>query len=129
MNAWQDVLGWGAGELTDLRYVAYLYMQQGIFDVALAIFEGLAVLQTPIPYDLQSIGAIYLQKGNGLKALEHLDQALKMEPSHLPTQLNRAKALLLLGYRKQGLMQTKELENCLDPTISEAAAALSLAYR
>jgi tetratricopeptide (TPR) repeat protein len=126
---WQEILGWGSDELTDLRYAAYCYIQQGIYDVALSIFEALNVLAPPTAYDLQSMGAIYLQQGNGLKALEFLDKALKMDPSHLPTQLNRAKALFLLGYRKQGLTQTLELEKSLDPAISEAATALSLAYR
>lgn len=126
---WQEILGWGQKEVTDLRYVAYTYIRQGVYDVALTIFEALAVLAPPTAYDLQTMGAIYLQLGNGLKALEFLDRALKMDPSHLPSQLNRAKALFSLGYRKQGLMQTIDLEKSLDSQIASQAAALTLAYR
>ncbi len=126
---WQEVLGWGHKELTDLRYVAYAYIQQGIYDVALTVFEALAVLTPPTAYDFQTMGAVYLQLGNGLKSLEYLDKALKIEPSHLPSQLNRAKALFLLGYRKQALNQTIELEKCNSPEIASQAAALTLSYR
>lgn len=126
---WQEVLGWGQKEITDLRYVAYSYIKQGIYDVALTIFEALLVLAPATAYDLQTMGAIYLQTGNGLRALEFLDKALKMDPSHLPSQLNRAKALFLLGYRKQGLMQTTELEKSSNLEIASQATALTLAYR
>ncbi len=126
---WQEVLGWGNKELTDLRYVAYAYIQQGIYDVALTVFEALAVLTPPTAYDFQTMGAVYLQLGNGLKALEYLDKALKVDPSHLPSQLNRAKALFLLGYRKQALNQTIELEKCNVAEIAAQASALTLSYR
>lgn len=126
---WQEILGWGNEEMDDLRFVAYSYIKQGVYDVALTFFDALAVLSTPTPYDLQTIGALHLQVGNGLKALDYLDKALKIEPEHLPTQLNRAKALFMLGYKRQGLVQALGLEKAEDPGVAKAAAALVLAYR
>lgn len=126
---WLEILGWGTEEIGDLRYVAYSYIRQGVYDVALTFFDALSVLSPPIPYDLQTIGALHLQLGNGLKALDFLDRALKMEPTHLLTQLNRAKALFMLGYKRQGLVQVLELEKCQDKEISSQASALVLAYR
>ncbi len=126
---WLEILGWGTEEIGDLRYVAYSYIRQGVYDVALTFFDALAVLSPPIPYDLQTIGALHLQLGNGLKALDFLDRALKMEPAHLLTQLNRAKALFMLGYKRQGLVQVLELEKCQDKEIASQASALVLAYR
>jgi tetratricopeptide (TPR) repeat protein len=126
---WLEILGWGEAEIADLRYVAYSYIRQGIYDVALTFFDALAVLSPPIAYDLQTIGALYLQLGNGLKALDFLDRALKMEPHHLLTQLNRAKALFMLGYKRQGLLQVLELEKKTDKEIASQASALVLAYR
>ncbi len=126
---WLEVLGWGSEELTDLRYVAYSYIKQGIYDVALTFFDALAVLSPPTAYDLQTMGALHLQLGNGLKALDYLDRALKMESHHFLTQLNRAKALFMLGYKRQGLVQVLELEKCEDPDIASQASALVLAYR
>lgn len=126
---WQEILGWGEGEINDLRYVAYTYIKQGVYEIALTFFDALAVLTPPIPYDLQTIGALHLQLGNGLKALDFLDRALKMEPGHLLTQLNRAKALFMLGYKRQALVQVLELEKCPDKEIATQASALVLAYR
>ena len=126
---WLEILGWGPEELTDLRYVAYSYIKEGVYDVALTFFDALSVLSPPIPYDLQTMGAIHLQLGNSLKALDFLDRSLKMEPGNLLTQLNRAKALLMLGYKRQGLAQALELEKCDDKEIASQASALVLAYR
>lgn len=126
---WLEILGWGTEEISDLRYVAYSYIKQGVYDVALTFLDALSVLSPPIPYDLQTIGALHLQLGNGLKALDFLDRALKMDPTHLLTQLNRAKALFMLGYKRQGLVQALELEKCSDKEIATQASALVLAYR
>ena len=126
---WTEILGWGKEELDDLRYVAYTYIKQGVYDVALTFYDALAVLASPSAYDLQTIGALHLQIGNGLKALDHLDRALKIEPAHLPTQLNRAKALFMLGYKRQGLAQAMELEKCPEKEIATQASALILSYR
>lgn len=126
---WLEILGWGQGEIDDLRYVAYSYVRQGIYDVALTFFDALTVLSPYTPYDFQTIGALYLQMGNGIKSLDFLDRALKLDPSHLATQLNRAKALFMLGYKRQGLIQAMELEKCPDKEIAAAASALLLAYR
>ena len=126
---WTEILGWGKEELDDLRYVAYTYIKQGVYDVALTVFDALAVISAPTSYDLQTIGALHLQIGDGLKALDFLDRALKLDPVHLLTQLNRAKALFLLGYKRQGLVQVMELEKCSDKAISSQATALILSYK
>ena len=126
---WLEILGWGTEEIEDLRYVAYSYIKQGIYDVALTFFDALAVLAPPTFYDLQTIGALHLQLGNGLKALDYLDRALKIEPAHSMTQLNRAKALFMLGYKRQGLAQVLELEKSPEKEIASQASALVLAYR
>lgn len=126
---WLAVLGWGSEEITDLRTVGYSYIQQGIYDIALNFFDAILILSPPLAYDLQTIGALHLQMGNSLKALDFLDRALKMEPGHLLTQLNRAKALFMLGYKKQGLMQAVELEKCIDPEVASQATALVLSHR
>lgn len=125
---WLEILGWGSREIGDLRYVGYAYIQQGIYDIALTFFEALIVLSPPTIYDLQTIGALHLQMGNGLKALDYLDRALKQDPTNFLTQLNRAKALFALGYKRQGLSQLQELQKCPDQQIATQASALSLAY-
>ncbi|MBU6445912.1 MAG: type III secretion chaperone [Verrucomicrobia bacterium] len=126
---WLEILGWGAGEVNDLRTVGYSYIQQGIYDLALTFFDTLTILAPPLIYDLQTIGALHLQLGNGLKALDFLDRALKLDPDHLLTQLNRAKALFMLGYKRQGLAAALSLQKCENPEIAAQASALVLAYQ
>lgn len=126
---WLEVLGWDQTQVDDVRYAAYLYLRQGSYDVALNFFDTLNVVQPDTPYDLQTLGAIHLQLGHGLKALDFLDRSLRLDPEHLLSQLNRTKALFMLGYKKQGLIQALALEKCGDPEIAGQATALVLAYR
>ena len=129
MRNWMDMLGWGKNEIDDMRFVAYSYIKEGIYDVAITFFDALEVLVPPTSYDLQTMGALHLQIGNGLKALDYLDRALKLDPMHLPTQLNRAKTLFMLGYKRQGLVAARELEKNESKEVQEQASALILAYR
>lgn len=125
---WLDILGWGDDEIEDLRFVGYSYIKQGRYDVATTFFEALVVLSPKNAYDLQTLGALYLQKGNHLMALNYIEQALKVEPAHLPTLLNRTKALFALGYRRQALATAQNLEKSSDAHIANQASALILAY-
>lgn len=125
---WLKILGWNEEQIEDLRFVGYSYIQQGLYDIALTFFQGLVVLQPNNFYDLQTLGGLYLQKKNPLEALHYLDRALKIEPSDFQTLLNRAKALLTLGYKKQGIAQANELQKCNQPEIVKQAKALLLAY-
>lgn len=124
---WLDLLGWSSPELSDLRYAGYAYLKQGKYEIALKFFEALIFLEDE-PYDLQTLGALHLQMGNNLSALNYLDKALEQTPDHLATLLNRAKALFQLGYRRQALEQTRNLKNSSDTYVSSQAEALLLAY-
>jgi len=126
---WLDIFGWDETEISDLRSAGYSFVRQGVYDTALKYFEALLVLSPSNAYDLETIGAIHLQLGNGMQALDYIDRALKIEPANFTTRLNRAKALFMLGYRRQGLLQAMELEKCEDPKISSQAMALVLSYR
>ena|SRR3990167_1706201 len=125
---WLSILGWGPDELEDLRFIGYSYIKQGKYDIATSFFESLVLLSPDTDYDLQTLGALYLQTGNNLMALNYIEKALKKNPSHLHSQLNRAKALLMLGYKKQGLTQARSLEHCANEPIANQAQALLLAY-
>lgn len=125
---WLSILGWSHEELDDLRFVGYSYIKQGKYDIATHFFETLVLLNPDSAYDLQTLGALYLQTGNNLMALNYIEKALKHDPLHFPTLLNRSKALLMLGYKKQGLAQAKALEYCSMEQIASQAQALILAY-
>lgn len=123
------MLGWGDEQIEDLRFVAYSYLKQGLYDEALTFFEALTILSPDNAYDLQTLGAIYLHQGKALLSLNFLDRALKIDPTHYPSLLNRAKALFLLGYKKQGIAQAHALESCRDAKINSAARALLMSYQ
>lgn len=125
---WLEILGWGEEELEDLRFVGYSYIKQGKYDIAKTIFEALSVFTPQTPYDLQTLGALHLQLGNNLIALQFIEKALKLDPTHLLTQLNRTKALFLLGFKNQAIEQAKALESSGDPAVAGQASALLLAY-
>lgn len=124
---WLEILGWGSDQLEDLRFVGFSYIKQGQYDIALRFFEALDVLSENT-YDQQTLGALYLQKGENLLALNTIEKALKLDPTHVPTLLNRAKAMLALGYKRQGITAAQSLVQNPDPNIANQASALILAY-
>jgi len=125
---WLEVLGWEEQQLEDLRFVGYSYVKQGKYDIGITFFEALVVLLPQSAYDLQTLGALYLQIGNNLMALNYLERALKLDSHHFPSLLNRTKALFALGYKRQALAQAAQLKTCSDSSIADQAEALLLAY-
>jgi tetratricopeptide (TPR) repeat protein len=125
---WLSILGWGTEELEDLRFVGYSYIKQGKYDIATTFFEALVILDPHSAYDLQTLGALFLQRGNNLMALNYIEKALRLDPAHVPTLLNRTKALFALGYKRQGQLQAKALQKNPDTDIANQADALLLAY-
>jgi len=125
---WLEVLDWNKEELEDLRFVGYSYLKQGKYEIALSFFEALVVLEPGSAYDLQTLGALHLQLNNNLMALNFIERSLKIEPDHLPTKLNRAKALFGLGYKRQAQREAQVLSTADDQAIADQAEALLLAY-
>ncbi len=127
-DEWLEILGWGGDELDDLRFVGYSYVRQGHYTTAITFFEALVILAPESAYDLQTLGALYLQTGNNLAALNFIERALKIAPDHIPTLLNRTKALFSLGYRRQAVMQALELRKNSDQRIADQASALLMVH-
>ncbi len=125
---WMSVLGWNERQLEDIRYLAYSYVKVGKYDYALTIFEALTVLNPQSIYDLQMLGALYLELGNTIKALNILEKSLKMDPNHLPTKLNKVKAMYMLGYKEPATLEAKALTRCANQQIANTAEALILSY-
>ncbi|MBS4164382.1 Uncharacterized protein PRO82_001710 [Candidatus Protochlamydia amoebophila] len=125
---WLNKLGWNEEHIEDLRYTGYSYVRQGKYNIALAFFEALNVLDPESAYDAQTLGAIFLELNEPAKALKSLDRALKLETDHGPTLLNLAKAFFMLGKIEEALKLSHILKNETDPSISNVAKALILAY-
>ncbi|WP_068468997.1 tetratricopeptide repeat protein [Candidatus Protochlamydia phocaeensis] len=125
---WLERLGWTEEHIEDLRYTGYAYIRQGKYDIALAFFEALNVLDPESAYDAQTLGAIYLQLNEPAKALKCFDKALKLETDHGPTLLNLTKAFFMLGKKEEALKLAHILKNESNPAIANVAKALILAY-
>lgn len=122
--AWMDILGMNESQLDDIRFVGYSYVKQGKYDIALTFFEALTVLSKNNAYDLQTLGALHLQKGDNMSALNYLERALKIDPQHSGTKLNRVKALFALGYKRQAIESAHALLTDPSQTIANHAQAL-----
>lgn len=121
-------MGWSEDQVDDLRNAGYAYIRQGKYEIALPFYNALTVLNPDNAYDAQTLGALYLQLNNPAKALKAFDKALQLEADHAPTLLNVTKALLMLGKIDEGLKLANILKTEKDPTISNMAKALILAY-
>ena len=125
---WLSELKWSEEHLDDLRYAGYAYLRQGKYDIAISFFEALAVLDTESAYDVQTLGALYLQINEPKKALKWLDRALKLETDHAPTLLNMCKVLFMLGKKEEGVKLAHMLKTEDNSGVSNMARALILAY-
>lgn len=125
---WQETLGWSDYQVQELRLTGYSYVRQGKYDVAIKFFKALAAIDKESAYDLQTLGALYLELNDNESALSSLSDALKLQPNHNPTLLNQAKALFALGHKEEGLRIVRFLKKNKNPSISSMAKALLLAY-
>lgn len=124
---WLEKLNWSEEHIEDLRFTGYSYIRQGKYDIALAFFEALIILDPESAYDAQTLGAIYLQLNFPAKALKCFDKALKLEADHGPTLLNLTKAFLMLDRKDEALKLANILKNEKNTAISNVAKALILA--
>jgi tetratricopeptide (TPR) repeat protein len=125
---WLNVLGWQEEQIEDVRLAGYSYIRQGKYDIALPFFEALCTCDPNSAYDMQTLGALYLQLGEAEKALKTLDKALKIEGDHAPTLINFTKALFMVGRTHEALKLCDILSKEPDPFVSNMARALILAY-
>ena len=125
---WCQKLKWTEEHIEDLRYTGFSYIRQGKYDIALPFFETLAVINQENVYDAQTLGALYLELNEPVKALKYFDRALKLEAEHGPTLLNLAKAFFMLKKKEEGLRLVNILKNDSNKLVANTAKALVLAY-
>jgi len=125
---WLEKLGWNEDYLDDIRNAGYSYIRQGKYEMGLPFFEALVILKPNSVYDLQTLGALYVQLNQGKKAIKYLDRALQLEGDHSPTLLNLSKAFFMTGNIEEGRRLVNILKNDPNPLIAGTAAALLLSY-
>ena len=126
---WMELLGWTEEQLEDLRNVGFAYVRQGKYDIAFPLFEALCVLNPNSAYDVQTLGALYMEMGNPNKALVYFDKALKLDDADQEAiLLNLSKTFFMLGKQHEGVTLANILKEERNPYISNMAKALLLAY-
>lgn len=126
---WQEILGWSEDQIEEVRFAAFSYFREGKYDIAQLFFESLIIFNPNSFYDLQTLGAIYLQTNQEEKAIEMLDRALQISPTDGIAILNKAKAFFALNRLEEGLQLTNQIINNPNHQIADDAIALQLAYR
>ncbi|MBF5050887.1 Uncharacterized protein CLAVI_000509 [Candidatus Clavichlamydia salmonicola] len=125
---WKAILGWSEEHLEDLRFAGFSFLRQGQYNKAILFFEALIILNPTGVYDLQTLGALYLERGENQKAIDFLNKALRLEEGHEPSLLNQVKALFSLGKKQKASAIAFNLLQSADPYIKHNAEALLMAY-
>ncbi|MCP5469497.1 MAG: type III secretion chaperone [Chlamydiales bacterium] len=125
---WVEILGWQEEQLNEIRFSGFSFLREGKYEKARLFFEALLILDPKCIFDRQTLGAIYLQVGENEKALYQLEKALSMDPSHQPTLMNKAKALLMLGKKQEALDIIQILKKSDDAKLANDATALLMAH-
>ena len=125
---WLKTLGWTEDHTTEMRNAAYAYIRQGKYDTALPFFEALAVLNPNNSYDVQMLGALYVQTNQPEMAIKYLNRALQFDAETRTNTLNMTKAFFMSGRIEEGLRLAKLLQNDADPYIAGNASALIMSY-
>lgn len=121
---WQTLLGWTDDQLEEIRFSGFSFLRQGHYEKAITFFKALSILAPKSAYDLQTLGALYLQIGTPTKALTFLERAITLEPTHEPTLLNKVKALLMNNQTKEAMELANQLKTSSDLTIKNDILAL-----
>ena len=125
---WKKALELTDDHTEEMRQLAYAYVRQGKYDTALPFFEALTLLEPDSVYDIQTLGALYVQLNQPRKAIKCCDRALQIDGDHSPTLLNMAKAFFMDGQLQEGMRLARILQKDKDPYVAGNAAALLMCY-
>ncbi len=89
--------GWNKDEIRIISEIAYSLAQQGSYDKAVILFEGLLAVAPATAYFQAALGALHLRLKNPKRAITYLDAALKIEENDVTSLVNRGEAQLLEG--------------------------------
>lgn len=89
--------GWTTEEIRLVADLAYWLAEQGRYQEAITIFEGLAALAPATAYFQSALGALWLRNGQPERALPYLEATLAADPQDFTALINRGEAHLLLG--------------------------------
>lgn len=94
---WAQLQGLTMEEAYGFAELAYTLFEQGRYDDAQQIFEGLVISNPYDAYFHSMLGAIYARKDMQEEAAEEYSIAIELDPESIPSYVNRAEILLQHG--------------------------------
>ena len=111
---WAELTGLTMQDAYSFAQVAYNCFEQGKYDQAQTIVEGLVISNPYDAYFHSLLGSIYGRKGMHEEAQEEYSIAIELNAKDLPAHVNRAEILLQRGEIEKALMDLKKAIE-LDP--------------
>lgn len=129
---------WNKDEIRIISEIGYSLAQQGGYEEAIVLFDGLLSIAPATAYFHAALGALHLRLKNLNKSIDHLNAALKIESTDVISLVNRGEAHLLNGniaQAKQDLekalqlpqrrpAENSDLNNEIDLTLKRARTLL-----
>jgi tetratricopeptide (TPR) repeat protein len=108
---WAELTGLTMQDAYAFAEIAYNLFEQGKYDQAQTIVEGLVISNPYDGYFHSLLGSIYGRKGMHEEAQEEYSIAIELNPKDLASHVNRAEILLQHGEIEKAL---KDLKNAVD---------------
>ena len=90
----REQIGMSYDEFVEMGRIGGVYYEQGNFEKAQTIFEGLVELDPTSADAHTSLGAVYTQTYENDSALEHLNKAIELKPDQIAPYVSRAEVYI-----------------------------------
>jgi tetratricopeptide (TPR) repeat protein len=104
----QELHGITGPEMMEMAITGFTMYEQGQYNQAKVIFEGLAALDPKEAYYQTALGAVHLAEGKLDEAIAVLDRSVKLDPRDLSGYVNRGEAYLRKGELVKAALDFKE---------------------
>ena len=126
----RDLHGISGPEMLTMAMTGYSLYEQGKYDDALTIFEGLHALDKKESYYVTALGAVHMSKGDLETAYNCFTAAIQLNAKDLAAYVNRGEVHLRMGKVKEAANDLKRAVD-LDPKgadpLSQRARVLAAA--
>jgi tetratricopeptide (TPR) repeat protein len=128
----QELRGITDEEMAAVASLGYTFYENGKLEEAKVIFEGLEAWNPNDGYTYSMLGAIYLLQNENEKAINALNEAIRLDPNNISAYVNRGEVLLKEGKlieAAEDLKKAIELDKDEKDPSAMRARALVLATR
>ena len=117
----RETVGISAEEFQSMGNMGAMFYEQGQFEKAQTIFEGMLELEPENDAVLSALGAVLTQQRQDDEALIHLNKAIAINDSEIASFVNRAEVLLRQSEFERAVEDLTEAIR-LDPQEKDAGA-------